>query len=310
MKKKSKDILRIGLVQMSCQAEPEKNLKKTLSQIKLAAAEGAQIVCLQELYRSLYFCQTENSKNFDLAEKIPGPSTDAFCKLAKTFKTVIIVPIFEKSAPGVYYNTAVVIDADGKILGKYRKMHIPDDPGFYEKFYFVPGDLGFRVFKTKYATIGVLICWDQWFPEGARLAALQGAEILFYPTAIGWKPEEPEELKSYHSSWETIQRSHAIANGVFVAAANRVGKEGELSFWGSSFVADPFGQLIYRASNHREEIVLADCDLSKVEKTRREWPFLRDRRIDAYGKISSRYIGSEQGVGSSELRIGSSKKKI
>ena len=283
-------MIRIGLVQTSCQEDPAKNLKKTLSQVKLAALEGAQVICLQGLYRSLYFCQTENSKNFDLAETIPGPSTDAFCKLAKSSEAVIIVPVFEKRASGVYHNTAVVIDADGKILGKYRKMHIPDDPGFYEKFYFVPGDLGFQVFKTKYAAIGVLICWDQWFPEGARLAALQGADILFYPTAIGWKPEESQELKSYHSSWETIHRSHAIANGVFVAAANRVGKEGPFFFWGSSFVADPSGQLIYRASNHREEIVLADCDLSKVEKTRREWPFFRDRRIDAYQNLTSRVI--------------------
>ncbi len=282
--------MRIGLVQMSCANNPDKNLKKALTQIKLASAEGAKIVCLQELYRTPYFCHTEDSKNFDLAEKIPGPSTDAFSKLAKLSKTVIIASLFEKRASGVYHNTAVVIDADGKILGKYRKMHIPDDPGFYEKFYFTPGDLDFQTFQTRYAKIGVLICWDQWFPEAARLTALQGAEILFYPTAIGWKPEEPEETKSYHSAWETIQRSHAIANGVYVAAVNRVGQEGELKFWGSSFVADPFGALVYRASNQQEEIILADCDLSKVEKTRREWPFLRDRRIDSYQNITSRII--------------------
>lgn len=303
-KQKSKQIVRVGLVQMVCGNDPGGNLKKALAQIKLASARGAKIVCLQELYRSPYFCQTEDSKNFDLAETIPGPSTGAFSKLAKSSKTVIIASLFEKclnpqsaqkasdeafSADcGIYYNTAVVIDADGKVLGKYRKMHIPEDPGFYEKFYFVPGDLGFKVFKTRYATIGVLICWDQWFPEAARLMALKGAEIIFYPTAIGWKDEEPKETKSYHAAWETVQRSHAIANGVYVASTNRVGKEGELRFWGSSFVADPFGGLIHRASNRQEEIVLADCDFSNVDKTRREWPFFRDRRIDAYQDIASR----------------------
>ena len=291
--KKHSSIVRIGLVQMACDADPAKNLKKAAQQIKLASAEGAKIVCLQELYRTPYFCRTEDSKNFDLAEGIPGPSTQALSKIAKLCGTVIVAPLFEKRASGVYHNTAVVIDADGKMLGKYRKMHIPDDPGFYEKFYFVPGDLGFQVFETRYAKIGVLICWDQWFPEAARLTALQGAEILFYPTAIGWKPEEPAETKSYHAAWETVQRSHAIANGVYVAAANRVGKEGELKFWGSSFVSDPFGHLLYRASNHQEEIILADCDLSKVEKTRREWPFLRDRRVDAYQNITSRVINKK-----------------
>ena len=293
MKKTSKNIVRIGLVQMACDTDPAKNMKKAVQQIKLASAEGAKIVCLQELYRTPYFCRTEDSKNFDLAETIPGPSTEAFSKLAKLSGTVIIASLFEKRASGVYHNTAVVFDADGKILGKYRKMHIPDDPGFYEKFYFVPGDLGFQVFETRYAKIGVLICWDQWFPEAARLTALQGADILFYPTAIGWKPEEPAETKSYHDAWETVQRSHAIANGVYVASTNRVGTEGELKFWGSSFVSDPFGHLLYRASNHREEIILADCDLSKVEKTRREWPFLRDRRVDAYSPISSRFINKK-----------------
>ena len=288
--KNTKQNVRIGLVQMSCTADPQKNLKKAVSRIKLAASEGAQVVCLEELFRTEYFCRTENSRNFDLAESIPGPATDTLCKIAGTSKTVIIASLFEKRASGVYHNTAVVIDADGKLLGKYRKMHIPDDPGFYEKFYFVPGDLGFRTFKTRYAKIGVLICWDQWFPEAARLTALGGAEILFYPTAIGWKAEEPAETKSYHSAWETVQRGHAIANGVYVASVNRVGREGELKFWGSSFVADPFGSVVYRASSHAEEIVLADCDLSTVEKTRREWPFLRDRRIDAYQEITSRVI--------------------
>jgi N-carbamoylputrescine amidase len=289
-KKNTKDIVRIGLVQMAVTKDPDRNLKKAVEQVKLAAAEGARIVCLEELYRTPYFCRVEDAGTFDLAETIPGPSTDAFSKLARATQTVIVAPLFEKRAAGLYHNTAVVIDADGKLLGKYRKMHIPDDPGFYEKFYFTPGDLGFRAFETRYAKIGVLICWDQWFPEAARLTALQGADILFYPTAIGWKPEEAEEMRSYHASWETVQRGHAIANGVFVAAANRVGQEGELRFWGSSFVADPSGHLIYRASSKSEEIVLADCDLSKVEKTRREWPFLRDRRIDAYQNITSRIL--------------------
>ena len=275
---------------MSCAADPQKNLKKAIAQIRVAAAEGARIVCLEELFRTEYFCRSEDSNNFDLAEPIPGPTTDALRKVASTSNTVIIASLFEKRASGVYHNTAAVIDADGKLLGKYRKMHIPDDPGFHEKFYFVPGDLGFQTFKTRYAKIGVLICWDQWFPEAARLTALAGSEILFYPTAIGWKPEEREEAKSYHAAWETVQRSHAIANGVFVASVNRVGLEGGLKFWGSSFVADPFGGIVYRASDHREEIVLADCDLTQVERTRREWPFLRDRRIDAYQEITSRVI--------------------
>ena len=292
-KTKNSNVVRIGLVQTASSEEPAKNLKKALEQVRLASAEGARIVCLQELYRTPYFCRVENSKFFDLAESIPGPSTEAFSKLAKALKTVIVAPLFERRAAGIYHNTAVVIDADGKILGKYRKMHIPDDPGFYEKFYFTPGDLGFQAFDTAYAKIGVLICWDQWFPEAARLTALAGADILFYPTAIGWKPEEAEEMKSYHGSWETVQRGHAIANGVYVAAANRVGQEGELRFWGSSFVADPSGHLIYRASPKSEEIVIADCDLSKVEKTRREWPFLRDRRIDAYQNISSRVLAKK-----------------
>ncbi len=292
-KHKIAGVVRIALVQTAASNDPEKNLKKALEQVRLASAEGARIVCLEELYRTPYFCRVEDAKNFDLAETIPGPSTEAFSKLARSTKTVIIVPLFEKRASGIYHNTAVVIDADGRLLGKYRKMHIPDDPGFYEKFYFTPGDLGFHAFQTRYARIGVLICWDQWFPEAARLTALDGADILFYPTAIGWKPEEPEEMRSYHSSWETVQRGHAIANGVFVAAANRVGQEGELRFWGSSFVADPSGHLVYRASSKSEEIVLADCDLTKVENTRREWPFLRDRRIDSYQNITSRTLAKK-----------------
>ena len=289
-KNKSNDNVRIGLIQARCTSDPAANLKKAILHIKSASAKGAKIVCLQELFNTLYFCQKQDTKNFDLAQPIPGFVTKALSDMARQNKVVIIAPIFEKAAKGVYYNSAAVIDADGKLLGRYRKMHIPDDPGFNEKFYFIPGDLGFQVFETKYAKIGVLICWDQWFPEAARLTALQGAEILFYPTAIGWKPEEPAETKSYHSAWETVQRSHAIANGVYVAAVNRVGKEGPVQFWGNSFVADPFGGVPYRASAKQEEIVVVDCDLSLVERTRREWPFLRDRRIDSYSAISSRII--------------------
>ncbi len=293
MTKRSKDNVRIGLVQMSCAADPGANLKKALSRIKVAAAKGARIVCLQELFNTLYFCQTQTAKHFDLAQAIPGPATEALCRAARSEKVVIIAPLFEKAGRGVHYNTAAVIDADGKLLGKYRKMHIPDDPGFNEKFYFTPGDLGFQIFDTAYAKIGVLICWDQWFPEAARLTALGGAEILFYPTAIGWKPEEPAETKSYHSAWETVQRGHAIANGVYVAAANRVGKEGPIRFWGNSFVADPFGEIAYRASSSQEEIILADCDLKRVDQTRREWPFFRDRRIDSYSGLSSRILNKK-----------------
>ncbi len=289
-KTQKKNLVRVGLIQVRSEESAAQNLKKMISQVRLAASEGAQIVCSQELFTTPYFCQTENTKNFDLAEAIPGPTTEALSKVAKEKKVVIIASLFEKRGKGVYHNTAAVIDADGKYLGKYRKMHIPDDPAFYEKFYFVPGDLGFKTFQTRYAKIGVLICWDQWFPEAARLTALSGADILFYPTAIGWKPEEPKETAYYHSAWETVQRSHAIANGVFVASVNRVGKEGGLQFWGQSFISDPFGHVLYRASSAKEEMVLADCDLNLVEQTRREWPFLRDRRIDAYPPILSRLI--------------------
>lgn len=292
MKKKQppKENVRLALVQMACSGDPAKNLKKAVTQIKLAAAEGAQIVCLQELFRTEYFCKTEDARLFDLAEPVPGPTTEALQKVARSARVAIVASLFEKRAKGVYHNTAAVLDADGAFLGKYRKMHIPDDPGFYEKFYFVPGDLGFRTFQTKFARIGVLVCWDQWFPEAARLTALQGADILFYPTAIGWKHGEREEAESYRSAWETAQRAHAIANGVFVATANRVGREGDFKYWGSSFVADPFGAVLYRASDSEEEIVLADCDLAKVERTRREWPFLRDRRIDAYDPLTQRVL--------------------
>ena len=284
-----KNHVRIGLIQMSSEKDPEVNLRKAVAEIKIAAAKGAKIVCLQELFKTQYFCQTQDAAHFDLAEPVPGPTTEALSKAAKANGVVIVASLFEKRASGIYHNTAAVLDADGKLLGKYRKMHIPDDPGFYEKFYFVPGDLGFKSFKTRYATIGVLVCWDQWFPEAARLTALAGAEILFYPTAIGWKPSEFKAAESYRSAWETIQRSHAIANGVYVASVNRVGKEGAIKFWGGSFVADPFGGVVYRAED-KEEIIIADCDLSKVEQTRREWPFLRDRRIDSYQSINSRTI--------------------
>ena len=280
--------VRIALVQMSCSAEMRSNVTKALDRVRAAAAKGAKIICLQELFRTEYFCKNEDSRLFDLAEPVPGPTVEAVSKVARQEKVVVIASLFERRTAGIYHNTAVVIDADGKLLGKYRKMHIPDDPGFYEKFYFTPGDLGFKAFKTRYATIGVLICWDQWFPEAARLTALEGAEILFYPTAIGWKETEPEEAKSYHSSWETVQRGHAVANGVYVAAANRVGREGEFKYWGQSFVADPSGHLLHRAGSTQEEIVLTDCDLAKVERTRREWPFLRDRRIDAYAGLLKR----------------------
>ncbi len=286
----TKNHLRIGLVQMRCQKNPADNLKKALSQVRIAARKGAQIVCLQELFNTPYFCQGQKTEHFDLAETIPGPVTDALANLARKEKVALIAPLFEKYRKGVYYNSAAVIDSNGELIGKYRKMHIPDDPGFNEKFYFSPGDLGFKTFKIKSVKISVLICWDQWFPEAARMAALDGADILFYPTAIGWKPNKPKETEAYHSAWETIQRSHAIANGVFVAATNRVGQEGALRFWGQSFVADPFGAVLYRASEKDEEIVIADCDLAKVEQTRREWPFFRDRRMDAYQAISSRSV--------------------
>jgi N-carbamoylputrescine amidase len=286
----------LGLLQHACSAKPAENLKKTLALAERAAKQGAQIICTQELFRSQYFCQNEDHENFNLAEPIPGPSTEAFQKLAKKHKVVIIASLFEKRASGLYHNTAAIIDADGSLLGTYRKMHIPDDPLFYEKFYFTPGDLGFRAWNTRYGKIGVLICWDQWYPEGARLTALQGAEILFYPTAIGWHPKEKAEYGvNQHGAWETIQRAHAVANGCYVAVVNRIGLEtpigGDgLEFWGQSFVAGTSGQILTKASVDREEIILQNVDLSKVDVTRTHWPFLRDRRIDAYGDITKRLI--------------------
>ncbi len=295
MKAKS-SVVKLGLLQTSCSADPKANLAKTLAFAERAAKQGAQIICTQELFRSQYFCQNEDHDNFKLAEPIPGPSTAAFQKLAKKHSVVIIASLFEKRASGVYHNTAAIIDADGSLLGMYRKMHIPDDPLFYEKFYFTPGDLGFRSWRTRYGKIGVLICWDQWYPEAARLTAMQGAEILFYPTAIGWHPKEKAEYGvKHHGAWELIQRSHAVANGCYVAAINRIGLEqpigGDgLEFWGQSFVAGTSGQILSKASVNKEEILLVPVDLSKVDVTRTHWPFLRDRRIDAYGGLTQRLI--------------------
>ncbi|MEO6788434.1 MAG: carbon-nitrogen hydrolase, partial [Chthoniobacteraceae bacterium] len=282
----------LGLIQTAVGANPKENIEKAIAKTIEAAKAGAQIVCLQELFRSHYFCQVEDHKYFSLAEEIPGPSTDALCKVAAEHGVVIVASLFEKRAAGLYHNTAAIIDADGTYLGKYRKMHIPDDPLFYEKFYFTPGDLGFRAWQTRFGKIGVCVCWDQWYPEAARLTAMQGAQILFYPTAIGWHPSEKVQLgERQHSSWETIQRGHAIANGCYVAAVNRVGHEAPdggagLEFWGQSFVADPSGQILKRASVDREENVLVEVDLDAVDTQRTHWPFLRDRRIDAYGEIT------------------------
>ena len=285
----SSDLIKVGLVQMSCGSEPAANLVKALERIEIAANKGAKIVCLQELFRSQYFCQSENHRYFKWAEPIPGPSTNKFGELARRKEIVIVASLFERRAAGVYHNTAVVIDADGAIAGKYRKMHIPDDPLYYEKFYFTPGDLGFPSFQTRYAKIAALVCWDQWFPEGARLVALSGAQMIFYPTAIGWIPNEPRAVaKMQREAWELIQRSHAVANGIFVASVNRVGREGKIKFWGRSFVAGPFGEIIASAGGEREEIVLAQCDLAQIEATRQSWPFLRDRRIDSYGLLLTR----------------------
>jgi N-carbamoylputrescine amidase len=296
MKRSASSEIKLGLIQTDVSANPDANLKKTISLIERAAKAGAKIICTQELFRSQYFCQSEDHKNFLLAEKIPGPSTDAFQKLAKKYQVVIVASLFEKRASGVYHNTAAIIDADGSLLGIYRKMHIPDDPLFYEKFYFTPGDLGFKAWQTKYAKIGVLICWDQWYPEAARLTAMQGAEILFYPTAIGWHPSEKKKYGiKQHSAWETIQRSHAVANGCYVASVNRIGHEilkgvgGDgIEFWGQSFVAGTSGEIIAKAGSDKEEILIAPIDLANVDVTRTHWPFLRDRRIDAYGDLTKR----------------------
>ena len=281
----------VGLVQMSAGADIKLNLDKALAGIAAAAKKGAQVVCLQELFRSRYFPQSEDAENFRLAETIPGPTTDALGRLAKKKKVVVIGSVFEQRSAGIYHNTAAVIGADGLILGKYRKMHIPDDPCFYEKFYFTPGDLGFLTFDTAVAKIGVLICWDQWFPEAARLTALSGAEILFYPTAIGWLRSEPSDVaKAQRNAWELVQRGHAVANGIYVAVPNRVGREGKLKFWGGSFVAGPSGEIIAQAGREKEQILIARCDLEKIAEARQSWPFLRDRRIDAYGALTARFL--------------------
>ena len=286
---------RVGLIQMACSKDPQENLAKAEAHIREAAQRGAQIVCVQELFRSQYFCREESAELFNLAEPVPGPTSECFTALAKELGIVIVGSVFERRMAGVYHNTALVIDADGALLGLYRKMHIPEDPLYFEKYYFTPGDLGFRCFNTRFARIGPLVCWDQWFPEGARLAALAGAQVLFYPTAIGWHPAEKATFgAAQHDAWRTIQRSHAIANGLYVAAVNRVGYEGPpeqgLEFWGGSFVADPFGRVLAEGAHDREEILVVECDPRVIEETRRNWPFLRDRRIDAYGPLLHRVI--------------------
>jgi N-carbamoylputrescine amidase len=293
---------RVGLVQMSATPDPAENLERAIEKLREAAGKGAQVVCLPELFQTQYFCQREDAALFDLAEPIPGPTTARLADAARQLHLVLIGSLFEKRGPGVYHNTAVVIDADGGLRGIYRKMHIPDDPLYYEKYYFTPGDLGFKAFETQVAKIGTLVCWDQWYPEGARITALQGAEVLFYPTAIGWHPDEKKQYgEAQYDAWQTIQRGHAIANGVYVAVVNRVGfEQGDirgnrapgkgLEFWGGSFIADPFGRVLAKASYHQEETLIGEVDVRVLEDTRRNWPFLRDRRIDSYGPITSRLI--------------------
>ena len=285
----------IGLVQMSCTTNSEENLAKAIKGIREAASKGAEIVCLQELFRSQYFCREEKADLFDLAESIPGPSTEAISSVAKELQVSVVASLFEKRAQGLYHNTAAIIDADGSLLGTYRKMHIPDDPLYYEKFYFTPGDLGFKNFETRFSRIGVLVCWDQWYPEAARITSLQGANVLFYPTAIGWHPAEKAEFgEAQLDAWRTMQRAHSISNGVFVAAVNRTGFEGSpdsgLEFWGNSFVSDPFGRVVQQASATEETVLIAECDPKQIDDVRRNWPFLRDRRIDAYGPITQRWL--------------------
>ncbi len=288
--------MKLALLQMACSVDSEENLERAVAKVEEAAQKSAKIICLPELFRSQYFCQQEDAALFDLAEAIPGRTTDTLAQLAKARSVTLLVSLFERRMAGVYHNSLVVIDEQGEIAGLYRKMHIPDDPAYYEKFYFTPGDLGFQAIKTAYATVGPLICWDQWYPEAARMTALQGAEILFYPTAIGWHPKEKiDEGQAQRDAWMTIQRSHAIANGVFVVAVNRVGHEASaggdgLEFWGNSFVCDPFGVVLAQASEVQEETLLVDIDLMRIEEVRRNWPFLRDRRIDAYGGLTKRLL--------------------
>jgi N-carbamoylputrescine amidase len=287
---------KIGLVQMSCSTDSDVNVQKAIRGIREAAAKGAEIVCLPELFRSQYFCREENAQLFNLAEAIPGPTTETLASVAKELQVSIVASLFEKRAHGLYHNTAAVLDADGSLIGIYRKMHIPDDPLYFEKFYFTPGDLGFQSFDTRHSRIGVLVCWDQWYPEGARITSLQGANVLFYPTAIGWHPSEKEQYgEAQLDAWRTIQRAHAIANGVFVAAVNRTGYEGPpeggLEFWGNSFVADPFGRVLTQAAASEERVLVVECDPKQMDEVRRNWPFLRDRRIDAYAAITQRWLG-------------------
>ncbi|MDR2122224.1 MAG: carbon-nitrogen hydrolase [Flavobacteriaceae bacterium] len=289
--------VKIGLIQSSCSGNVNENIEKAIEGIKKAALEGAQIVCLQELFSSLYFCDTEDYANFKLAEPIPGPTTDKLSKVAGEYKVVIVASLFEKRTEGLYHNTVAVIDADGKYLGKYRKMHIPDDPAYYEKFYFTPGDLGYKVFQTQYAKIGVLICWDQWYPEASRITALMGAQILFYPTAIGWAASQDDTTNTeQYNAWQTIQRSHAIANGVHTVSVNRVGFEQDeaMKFWGGSFVSNPFGTILYQASHENEEVKVVEINTEKSDNYRIHWPFLRDRRIDSYLPITKRFIDEDE----------------
>lgn len=288
--------VKIGLVQSSCSNNIENNIEKAIEGIKKAASQGAQIVCLQELFTSLYFCDVENYDNFKIAETIPGPTTDRLGKVAAELNVVIVASLFEKRAKGLYHNTTAIIDSDGQYLGKYRKMHIPDDPAYYEKFYFTPGDLGYKVFQTKYAKIGVLICWDQWYPEASRITALLGAEILFYPTAIGWASTQDEDTNiEQYNAWQTIQRSHAIANGVHTVSVNRVGYEqdGAMKFWGGSFVSNPFGTILQQASHENEEVMVVEIETEQSDSYRVHWPFLRDRRIDSYSPITKRFIDED-----------------
>ena len=282
------------MVQMACVDNAEANMKTAKQGIREAAEQGAQIICLQELFQTPYFCQTENHEHFNQAETIPGPSTQAMSQLASELGVVLILPLFEKRSTGIYHNTAVVLDADGAIAGRYRKMHIPDDPGFHEKFYFTPGDTGFQTISTRFGKIGVLICWDQWFPEAARLTALSGAQILFYPTAIGYQAFDEAVAEKQAQAWQTIQKAHSIANGVFTVAVNRVGQEDQLNFWGRSFVSDPFGEVLVEASSKEPEVLVIDCDLGLIEETRQGWPFLRDRRVDAYQNLTRLFIDQNE----------------
>ncbi len=285
----------VGIVQMNCSSNPEENLAKAIEKVKEAAGKGAQIVCLQELFKSLYFCDVEDYENFKLAESIPGPSTDALSQVAKELGVVIITSLFEKRTEGMYHNTTAVLDADGSYLGKYRKMHIPDDPGYYEKFYFTPGDMGYKVFQTKFAKIGVLICWDQWYPEAARITALKGAEMLFYPTAIGWHYKQDKATNDeQYQAWQTIQKSHSVANGIPVISVNRVGDEAEMKFWGGSFITNSFGRVLYQASHEDEEVYVESLSMTNSNEYRTHWPFLRDRRIDSYKPITKRFLDEDE----------------